>query len=96
MTPSLLNLENVHTYIGLYHILQGVSFRAERNRITLLLGRNGAGKSTTLRTIMGLWPASRGRISFGATDVFGRPTSDISRLGIAYVPENMASFRTSA
>ena len=92
MTKALLQLENVHTHIGLYHILQGVSFRVERNRITLLLGRNGAGKTTTLRTIMGLWPSSRGRISFGATDVVGRSTSEISRLGVAYVPENMGIF----
>jgi branched-chain amino acid transport system ATP-binding protein len=92
VTQPLLNLENVHTHIGLYHILQGVGFHAQRNRITLLLGRNGAGKTTTLRTIMGLWRASRGRISFAGTNIVGRSTSEISRLGIAYVPENMGIF----
>ncbi|WP_025038458.1 ABC transporter ATP-binding protein [Bradyrhizobium sp. DOA9] len=92
MTDTLLELDNVHTHIGLYHILQGLGFRAQRNRITLLLGRNGAGKTTTLRTIMGLWPASAGRISFAGADIAGRSTSAISRLGIAYVPENMGIF----
>jgi branched-chain amino acid transport system ATP-binding protein len=92
VTEAILSLENVHTNVGLYHILQGVSLRAQRNKITLLLGRNGAGKTTTLRTIMGLWAASRGRITFGEAELVGRSTSEISRQGIAYVPENMGIF----
>ncbi len=58
----------------------------------MLLGRNGAGKTTTMRTIMGLWHASGGRITFAGRDITALPTPDIARLGIAYVPENMAIF----
>ena len=92
MTDALLSLDSVHTHIGLYHILHGVNLKVQRNKITLLLGRNGAGKTTTLRTIMGLWAASQGRITFRETELVGRPTSEISRQGIAYVPENMGIF----
>ena len=62
-----LTLEGVHTHIGRYHILQGVDFDAPGGRTTMLLGRNGAGKTTALRTIMGLWRASKGRIALGDT-----------------------------
>lgn len=94
MTQDLLTLDNVHTHIGLYHILHGITLQAKRNRVTLLLGRNGAGKTTTLRTIMGLWRASQGSITFDAARVDDHSTSEISRLGIAYVPENMGVFPT--
>ena len=60
-----LTLEGVHTHIGRYHILQGVDFDAPAGQTTMLLGRNGAGKTTALRTIMGLWRASKGRIALG-------------------------------
>ena len=63
MPEALLTLEGVHTYIAQYHILQGVSFAVPEGGITVLLGRNGAGKTTCLRTIMGLWRASQGRIT---------------------------------
>ena len=53
----LLELNEVHTHIGAYHILHGVNLQIPRGELTLLLGRNGAGKTTTLRTIMGLWQA---------------------------------------
>ncbi len=91
MSP-LLSLNGVHTHIGLYHILQGVDLEVESNKVTLLLGRNGAGKTTTLRTIMGLWKASGGTITFRENSIAQRSTSEISRLGIAYVPENMGIF----
>ena len=92
MIEPLLTLEGVHTHIGRYHILQGVDLTVPRGGFTVLLGRNGAGKTTTLRTIMGLWKASRGRIRFAGADVTARPTPDIARAGIAYVPENMSIF----
>lgn len=88
----LLSLDEVHTHIAQYHILQGVSFAVPRGRFTMLLGRNGAGKTTTLRTIMGLWQASRGRITFDGADIAGLATPDIARRGIAYVPEDMSIF----
>lgn len=61
---TLLTLNEVHTHIGQYHILQGVNFEAKEGQVTVLLGRNGAGKTTTLKTIMGLTPATKGDIAF--------------------------------
>ncbi|HPU50503.1 MAG TPA: ABC transporter ATP-binding protein [Burkholderiaceae bacterium] len=88
----LLELSRVHTHIGAYHILHGVDLQVPRGRTTLLLGRNGAGKTTTLRTIMGLWTASSGELRFGGSPINHLSTPDISRKGIAYVPENMGVF----
>jgi branched-chain amino acid transport system ATP-binding protein len=92
VAEALLALEGVHTHIGRYHILQGVDLRVPEGGVTMLLGRNGVGKSTTLRTIMGFWRASQGRVRFAESEITARPTSDIARLGIAYVPEEMGIF----
>jgi len=92
MTGPLLSLSGVHTHVGRYHILHGVDLTVARGRLTMLLGRNGAGKTSTLRTVMGLWPASSGRIAFDGNDVTAAPTPAIARAGIAYVPENMGIF----
>jgi branched-chain amino acid transport system ATP-binding protein len=92
MTVALLKLSGVNTHIGEYHILQGVDLAVPRGGLTVLLGRNGAGKSTTLRTIMGLWKPSRGSISFKGREIGGMPTPTIAQGGIAYVPESMAVF----
>jgi branched-chain amino acid transport system ATP-binding protein len=88
----LLQLEEVQTHIGPYHILHGVSFDIPAGSLTMLLGRNGAGKTTTLRTIMGLWQASTGRVRFDGRDITADATPDIARAGIAYVPESMGIF----
>jgi branched-chain amino acid transport system ATP-binding protein len=88
----MLELKGAHTHIGPYHILQGVDLRVEAGSVTMLLGRNGAGKSTTLRTIMGLWRPSAGSIRFEGRPIGGLPTPEIARAGIAYVPEEMAVF----
>ncbi|MDQ4134646.1 MAG: ABC transporter ATP-binding protein [Pseudomonadota bacterium] len=88
----ILRLEGVHTHIGPYHILHGIDFEVPSGGLTMLLGRNGAGKTTSLRTIMGLWPASRGRIAFDGQDITARATPDIARAGIGYVPESMGIF----
>ena len=87
-----LVLQDVHTHIGRYHILQGVEFDAPAGRTTMLLGRNGAGKTTCLRTIMGLWRASHGAIRLGDAPLSTFPPSAVARAGVAYVPETMAVF----
>ena len=87
-----LALTGVHTHIGRYHILQGVDFDAPAGATTMLLGRNGAGKTTCLRTIMGLWRPSRGEIALGDAAISGLRASAIARAGVAYVPETMAVF----
>jgi len=87
-----LALDGVHTHIGRYHILQGVDFDAPAGATTMLLGRNGAGKTTCLRTIVGLWRPSRGRIALGDSAISGLRASAIARAGVAYVPETMAVF----
>jgi branched-chain amino acid transport system ATP-binding protein len=89
---KLLVLAGVNTHIGHYHILQGVDFAVPHGGLTVLLGRNGAGKTTCLRTIMGLWRASAGRIEFDGTDIARRPTPAVAQLGIGYVPESMGIF----
>lgn len=89
---SILRLDDVHTDIGQYHILHGVSLDVPEGGVHVLLGRNGAGKTTTLRTIMGMWRARGGAIVFRHHDVTAMHTADIARLGIAYVPENMGIF----
>jgi branched-chain amino acid transport system ATP-binding protein len=92
LNEPILTLSGVHTYIGQYHILQGVDLAVPRGGLAVLLGRNGAGKTTTLRTIMGLWKASSGAIVFDGRDITRLSTPDIARAGIAYVPESMAVF----
>lgn len=92
LSPPLLTLSGVHTHIEQYHILQGVDLVVPRAGLSVLLGRNGAGKTTALRTIMGLWKASQGQLLFDGCDITGRQTPDIAQAGIAYVPESMAIF----
>ncbi|MGE8035364.1 ABC transporter ATP-binding protein [Lysinibacillus sp. KCTC 33748] len=89
---TLLKLNDVHTYIGQYHILQGVNFEAMEGQVSVLLGRNGAGKTTTLKTIMGLTPASKGEVEFNSISIKKSPTYKVAKLGIGYVPENQGIF----
>lgn len=89
---ALLTLSGVHTHIGAYHILHGVDLVVPQGQLTMLLGRNGAGKSTTLRTIMGLWQASQGQVVFRGQDITHWPTPQIAGLKVAYVPEAMGIF----
>ena len=89
---TLLELRDVHTHIGAYHILHGVDLTVPEGQVTMLLGRNGAGKTTTLRTIMGLWAATQGSVTFQGRAIQGRPTPEIAHSGIGYVPESMGIF----
>ena len=92
MTDTLLKADGIHTFIGQHHILQGVSFEAKTDGVTVLLGRNGAGKSTTLKTIMGLLPAQQGKILYKNQPIQAKKPHQIARLGIGFVPENMGIF----
>jgi branched-chain amino acid transport system ATP-binding protein len=89
---SLLELTDVHTFIGQYHILEGVSLGVPTGNIVALLGRNGAGKTTTLKTILGLTPARSGSVHFDGRAITRRRSFDIANLGIGYVPEHRAIF----
>jgi branched-chain amino acid transport system ATP-binding protein len=92
MPEPMLSLAGVNTHIAQYHILQGVDFEVPRGGLTMLLGRNGAGKTTCLRTIMGLWRASAGSIRMDGRDITRAATPEVAQLGVAYVPENMGIF----
>src|SRR5262245_18133512 len=87
MTAPLLSVEDVHTYYGEAHILQGVSVSVGAGEVVTLIGRNGAGKTTTLRSIMGIARLAHGRITLGGEDIGRLPTHEIARRGIAWVPE---------
>ncbi len=89
----ILDVQNIHTFIGQYHILQGVDVRVPKGSITALLGRNGAGKTTTLKSILGLTPPREGRVTYEGRDVQGMRSFDIAALGIGFVPEHRAIFR---
>ena len=88
----MLKVEGLHTYYGRAHILADVGFEVVQGEVLVLLGRNGAGKSTTMKSIMGLVPPARGRILFNATDITGKQPFEIARLGIGYVPEERRVF----
>jgi branched-chain amino acid transport system ATP-binding protein len=92
VSETILKTEAIHTFIGQHHILQGVSFEAKADAVTVLIGRNGAGKSSTLKTVMGLLPASEGKIIFKGKEIQSKKPYDIARLGIGFVPENMGIF----
>ena len=90
---NLLEVHNIHTFIGQFHILEGVSLTVPKASITALLGRNGAGKTTTLKTILGLTPPREGEVVFDGLAIQGRQPFDIASLGIGFVPEHRAIFR---
>lgn len=83
----LLEVENINTYYGLSHVLQGVSLEVDRQEIVTLVGRNGAGKTTTLKSIMGITPVRSGSIRFDGSSISTLATHLIVQRKIAYVPE---------
>ena len=92
-TQPLISVEGLHTYYGKSHILDGVSLHVGPGEVVGLLGRNGVGKSTTLKTIMGLVNPSAGTVMLNGTTINGLPAHKLARLGIAYVPEDRRIFR---
>ena len=88
----LLAVEDLHAHYGKSHILHGVSLEVDAGEIVCLLGRNGAGKSTTLKSVMGLVTPSRGHVSFKGAPIAGLPSYRIARLGLGYVPEERRIF----
>jgi branched-chain amino acid transport system ATP-binding protein len=89
----LVAVEDLHAFYGKSHILHGVSLHVGPGEVVGLLGRNGVGKSTTLKSIMGLVRTSQGKISLGGKSIAGLPAHKLARLGIAYVPEDRRIFR---
>jgi branched-chain amino acid transport system ATP-binding protein len=87
-----LEVEGIHTFLGKGHILDGVSLEIEKGEIVTLLGRNGVGKSTTLKSIIGLTSPQRGSIRLKGEEVVGLRSYEICRLGIGYVPEERRIF----
>ena len=90
---NLFEVDNIHTFIGQFHILEGVSLQVPKGSITALLGRNGAGKTTTLKSILGLTPPREGTVLFDGEAIQGRRSYDIAAMGIGFVPEHRAIFR---
>ncbi|MEF8774635.1 MAG: ABC transporter ATP-binding protein [Halobacteriales archaeon] len=89
---TLLTVEDAHTYYGQSHVLEGVSLEVEAGEAVALVGRNGVGKTTTLRTIMQLTPPREGRVVFEGTDVTGRPTHEVASMGMGWIPEERRMF----
>ncbi len=90
----MLNIEDVHTYYGDSYVLQGVSLEVMPGQVVALLGRNGVGKTTLARSIMGLTPPRKGVIRFRNADITHTPAHRIARLGIGYVPQGRQVFRS--
>ena len=91
-TPPILELEGVHTYYGESHILQGVDMTVEEGEIVALIGRNGVGKTTTLRSILQLTPPRDGTVQYRGEDVTGMSAHEVARKGIGWVPEDRRMF----
>jgi branched-chain amino acid transport system ATP-binding protein len=88
----MLSVSGLHAHYGRAHILDDVALEVAAGEVVVLLGRNGAGKSTTMKAIMGLVPPTAGRIRFAGTDMAGREPFEIARHGLGYVPEERRIF----
>jgi branched-chain amino acid transport system ATP-binding protein len=89
---TLLDVDRVDAYYGKSQVLRGLTFAVPRGRVTALLGRNGMGKTTTLRAIMGLTPPRSGRVRLAGRDITGLASHHVARLGVGYVPEGRQLF----
>jgi branched-chain amino acid transport system ATP-binding protein len=90
--PALLTVDSIHTAYGLSRVLFGVSLEIEAGECVCMLGRNGVGKTTTMRSVMGLTPPAQGRVSWKGRDITGWPPHSIARAGIGFVPEDRRIF----
>ena len=88
----MLELQNVHTYYGASHVLQGVSMEVPEGRVVALLGRNGVGKTTLIRSIIGFTPPRRGSIRYRGAEIGGLPSYRIARMGIGLIPQGRRVF----
>ncbi len=91
---AMLALERVRTFYGETQVLFDVSLQVGRGEVVALLGANGAGKTTMLRSVLGLTPARSGRIEFNGRDVTRAPTHEIARMGLGWVPDDRRIFPT--
>ncbi len=89
---NLLEIQNAHVYIGSFYILQGISLVVPKGEVTLLLGRNGSGKTTTMKAILGIYPPREGNILFKGEEISDLPTYKIVNKGIGYVPDTRRIF----
>ena len=92
MTEALLNVENIHTAYGLSRVLFGISLEVKAGECICLLGRNGVGKTTTIRSVMGLTPPASGRVVWKGREITGRAPHQVARAGIGFVPEDRRIF----
>ncbi len=96
MTPGpagvILNVDRIDTFYGQSHVLQGISLSISEGEVVSLLGRNGVGKTTTLRSIMGLTPPRSGKILLHNVDIAGKPPFQIAKMGIGYMPDDRRIF----
>lgn len=88
----MLEVEEIHTFYGLSHILFGVSLSIESGKVVCMLGRNGAGKSTTLKSIIGITPPKKGSIRFKGEEITGKQPFMLVRMGIGYAPDERRIF----
>ncbi len=89
---SLLEVDKINTFYGISHILFDVSLQIEPGEVVSILGRNGVGKTTLLRSVIGLTPPRSGRVTLGGKDIKGLPPFKIARLGVGFVPEDRVIF----
>ncbi|WP_255151931.1 ABC transporter ATP-binding protein [Halorarius halobius] len=89
---TLLDVEDAHTYYGESHILEGVSLSVESGEVVALIGRNGVGKTTTLRTVLQLTPPEEGSVRYRGEELVGRDTNEVARKGIGWIPEERRVF----
>ena len=92
MSDTLIHAHGIHTYYGASHILRGIDFSVGRGETIGLMGRNGMGKSTLLKSIMGIVPPRKGTVEIKGRPMNGRPTFEVAQMGIAYVPEGRGIF----